>query len=103
MRKKTIECPHCGGQKMTFNEKMTFLEYYTIDDNNLYRTGKSYPSRGREEEIWFRCIICSQKEEFEINGGEWKASPEQMKVIRDMMFESHSADITEHMSRECDE
>ncbi len=103
MSKKIIECPHCGGQRLTFNEKFSILRYYTIDDNKLYKTGDSHPSLARKEEIWFRCIECSQKEEFEVDGGEWKATPEQAKVIRDMMMEHHRADITEHMSREIKE
>jgi len=97
MSKKVIECPHCGEQRITFNEKMSFLRYYTIDNNKLYETEDSHPSR--EEEIWFRCIEYSQEEKFEIDGREWKATPEQAKVIRDMMMESHSADITKHMGR----
>lgn len=98
MSKKIIECPRCGGQKMTFCEKMSILRYYTIDDNRLYKTGDSHPSR--EDEIWFTCLKCNRDEEFDLDGGEWKATPEQAKIIRDMMMESHSADITEHMSRE---
>lgn len=101
MSKKIIECPRCGGQKMTFSEKMSFLRYFTIDDNKLYKTGDSHPSL--EDEIFFTCLECNlEEEEYDLGEGEWKATPEQAKVIRDMMMESHSADITEHMNRKCD-
>lgn len=104
MSKKILECPVCGGQKFTFCEKMSFLRYYTIEDNKLYKTGNSHPSRYQDYEIWITCLECDlDDEELNLDAGEWKATPEQVEVIRDMMMEHHCANITEHMSREVKE
>lgn len=95
---KILECPHCGGQRLLFNIKMQYLQHYTIDDGKLYKTSES--SASRTDGIWIRCIECSQKEEFERDGGEWKASRKQVKLIKDMSWEPHSADVSKQMDKD---
>ncbi len=94
MKKTIIKCPNCAGQKLHIRYYKKYVQNYTIDDNKLYQLDKdSYRPMGV---IWMICRDCSQNENIE--NSEWKASPEEIKIIENMLMDSFSIDITEHMT-----
>ena len=94
MSKTIINCPHCGGQKLTISLKMMYDNCYTLDNNKLYKSRQevSRPTGA----IRILCIECLQNDDIE--DPSWKATKDEAKVINEMLMENFSVDVTKYMS-----
>lgn len=97
MSKKVIQCPVCGGQRIQVSVPILYHQYYTIEDGKLYKASSS--SAGRDGLIWLTCLDCIQKENPEPMHN-WPANTEQENLLRQVLYEPRSVDISKQMNQE---